>query len=201
MCPHDRACAVVPVRRRGLAHRRTLCLNPQDALLNFEFRAVVAADAVEPLLIARLVVDTIKPSGDAPRQRQGDLRAEARRQMQRVLHRVATAAAEVERAEVGIDFFIVRDRRDDAVFEDFRGDHVLNADAHRVTCEPLGVGDNNAVCCRAEGIAQGDDFRCRAAAARGGERLVRHKDHLLRHAVAVESEAAFGGADDGFNDH
>ena len=92
--------------------------------------------------------------------------------MDGILHRVAAATAQIQRAEVGVYFAEVGHGRDDAVLQNLDGDHVLDADAHRMPGEALGVGDDNAVGGFAEGVAQGGDLGRGAAAAGRGERLV-----------------------------
>ncbi len=73
--------------------------------------------------------------------------------MDGVLNRVAAAAAQVQRAEVGVYFAEVGHGRDDAVLQNLDGDHVLDADAHGVAGEALGIGDDDAVGRFAEGVA------------------------------------------------
>ena len=173
----------------------------QGAFDDFGFRPIVAADLIQPVLVARLVIDAVQSTGDAAGQGEADLRAEAGCQMQRILHRIAPAAAEVQHTQIGIDFLEIGNRRNDTVFQDFDGDHVLDADAHGVAGEALGVGHYDVVGGFAEGVAQSDDFGRSAAAAGGGVRLVRHEDGLRGHRVAVDAEATFGGRHQVLHDH
>ena len=120
--------------------------------------------------------------------------------MDGVLHRIAAAAAQIQRAEFGVDVAEVGHGRDNAVLQNLDRDHVLDADAHRVAGEALGIGDDDAVGRLAEGVAQGHDFGRGAAAAGRGERLVRHEDGLRSDGVTVEAEAALGGRHQALHD-
>ena len=136
-----------------------------------------------------------------PRQGHRNLGAKAGRQVQRILHRIAPAAAEVKLAEVRVHLLEVGDGRYNAVFQDLDRDHVLDADTHRMPGEALGVGHDNLVGYIAEGAAQGYDFSRRAAAAGRGEGLMRHEDHLRRHAAPIHAKAALGGGHQVVHDH
>ena len=50
---------------------------------------------------------------------------------------------QVQRTELGVDLLEVRDRRDEAGLQRLDRHDVLDADAHRVAGEPLGVGDHD----------------------------------------------------------
>ena len=189
---HTGAETVLP----GTAHRRptrhAIALHPQHPFDDFGVDVVVAADIGQPTLVASFVVDAIQTAGDAAGEGHGDLRAEARGQVHGILHGIAPAAAEVEHAEVGIDFLEIGHRRHDAVFERLDGDDIFHTHAHRVAGEALRVGDDDVVGRLAEGLAQGHHFGSGAAAASRGEGLVRHEHHLRGHGIAVEAKAALG---------
>ena len=124
------------------------------------------------MLVACLVVNPVQSTRDAAGQSQADLRAEARGEMQRVLHWIAAAAAEVQHTEIGVHLLEVGDRWHDAIFQDLDGDHVLDADAHGMAGESLGVGYNDVVGGLTEGVAQGNDLSRRTAAAGGCVRFM-----------------------------
>ena len=88
--------------------------------------------------------------------------------MDGVLHWIVPAAAQVEQAQLGVHLAEVGHGRHDAVFQNFDGDHVFHADAHRMAGEALGVGYDDIVGRLAEGVAQGGHFGRSAAAARRG---------------------------------
>ena len=140
-------------------------------------------------------VNPVEAAGDVAQQGEGELRAEARREMNGVLDGVAPATAQVELAKVGVHFAEIGHGRDDPVFQDLHRDHVLNTDAHGVAGEALGVRDNDGVCCRAEALTQGGHLGGGAAATGGGEGLVRHEDQLRGDGGAINAEAALGGGD------
>ena len=189
---HIRACAIAPGACQGTTAGRTLRNHAQHVLDHLSLGQVIAAHVGQPALIHALVVHAVVAARHAAQQRHADLRAKARGQVQRVLHGVATAAAEVESAQVGVHFLIVGNRRHNAVFQNLDRDHVFHARAHRVAGEALGVADDDLVGGLAKGIAQGEDFRRGAAAAGGRVGLMRDKGHLRGHAVAVEAKAALG---------
>ena len=157
---------------------------------HFRLGAVIAAHVGQPALIEALVVRAVVAARHAAQQRHADLRAKACRQVQRILHRVAPAAAEVERAQIRVHFLVVGNRRHDAIFQNLDGDHILDARAHRMAGEALGVADDDLVGGFAKGVAQGEHFRRGAAAAGGRVGFVRNKGHLRSHAEAVEAKAA-----------
>ena len=192
-----RAGAVAPVAwrgraRRGVAGRGSHAQHTQD---NLGLGAVIPADLVEPEAVVGWRVNPVEAAGDVAQQGEGQLRTKARRQMDGVLDRVAPATAQVELSKVGVNLTEVRHGRDDPVFQDLHRDHVLDADAHGVAGEALGVGDDDGVCRRAEALAQGGHLGGGAAATGGGEGLVRHEDELRGDGGAVDTKAALGGGD------
>ena len=132
-------------------------------------------------------------------QRQADLRAEARPQPQRILHRISTALRQVEAAQVRIDLFEVGDRRHQARLQRFDGEDILDTRAHGVTGVAFRVGDDNLIGCRAEDVAQRVDLGLRATAARRRVGLVRDKDRLWRDVVAVDAPLLLGLDDQVFH--
>ncbi len=186
------ASAILP--DAGLRHtrRRTLRLDAQHPLDHLELGVIVAADVGQPALVDRAVIDPIERAGDAACQRHSDLRAEAGRQVEGILHRVAPAAAERQRPKVGVGLLQVRHRRHNPILEDLERDHILDAYAHRVAGEPLGVGHHDLAGRRAEGVAQRGDLGRSAAAAGGGIGLVRDEHRLCGNCAPIDAEAALG---------
>ena len=137
--------APLPRRRLRRARRRSVRDDAQRALHDLGLGAVDTADGVEPAAVDVGAIDPLGTAGDAARERQGDLGTEAGGEVDRVVDRVAAATAQVQRPELGILLAEVRDGRDDAVLEDLDRDHVLDADAHGVAGEPLGVRDDDLV--------------------------------------------------------
>ena len=189
---HAGAEAVAPRAGRCRAAGTGQRTDAQVALDHLQLGPVVAADAVQPVLVAQLIVHPVQAAWDAPGQGQADLGAEAGCQVQRVQHRIAAAAAQVQHAQVRVHFFEVGHRRDDTVLQDLDGDYVLHADAHGMAGEALGVGHHDVAGRVAEGVAQRDHLGRGAAAARRGVGLVRHEDGLAGHGVAVDAEAPLG---------
>jgi hypothetical protein len=65
---------------------------------------------------------------------------------------------QVEHAELGVGLLVVGHRRHEAGLEGLDGHDVLDAGAHGVAGEALGVGDDDAVGRRAEDMAQRVDL-------------------------------------------
>ena len=78
--------------------------------------------------------------------------------MNGVLNWIAAATAQIERPQIRINLTEIGHRWDDAVFQNLDGDHVLDADAHRVAGEALCVGHDDAVGRLAKGVTQGHDL-------------------------------------------
>ena len=159
------------------------------------FGAVVAAHIGQPAVVARAAVDALGRARDAARQRQRKLRAKAGREVDGVLHRVAPAATQRQRAQLGVGLFQVRHRRNNAMLKDLERDHIFNADAHRVAGEAFGVRHHDLAGGRAKGSAQRGHLGRGAAAARGREGLVRDEYGLRGNRAPVDAEAALGGGD------
>ena len=75
----------------------TISDNTKITLDHFDLGPIIATDAVEPLLVTPLVVDSVQPARNTAGQRKGNLRAKAGRQMEGVLHRVTAATTQIER--------------------------------------------------------------------------------------------------------
>ena len=191
----SRAGAVAPVARCGRARRGAVGRgsHTQHAQDNLGLGAVVAADLVEPEAVVGWRVNPVEAAGDVAQQGEGQLRTKARRQMDGVLDRVAPATAQVELSKVRVNLAEVGHGRDDPVFQDLHRDHVLDADAHGVAGETLGVRDDDGVRCRAEALAQSGHLSGGAAATGGGEGFVRHEDQLRGDGSPVNAETALGG--------
>ncbi len=121
--------------------------------------------------------------------------------MNRVLHRIAAAAAQRQHAELGIDLFEVGYGRHDAVFQDLDRNDVLDAHTHRMPGEALGIGHHDFAGGITEGVAQGHDFSRGTAAAGRGVGLVRNEDGLRSHRAPVDAVAALGGGHQVVHDH
>ena len=65
--------------------------------------------------------------------------------MQRILHWIASTTAQVERAQIRIDFLVVGHRRHNAMLQNLDGNHVFDPCSHGVSGETLGVADNDIV--------------------------------------------------------
>ena len=142
---------------------------------------------------------TLAVGGRHPaQQHHADLRAEPGGEPERVAHRVHPADREVERAEVGIGLLEVRHRGNDPRLQRLDGDDVLDADAHRVAGEPLGVGDDDLIGRVAEDPAQRVDLGGGAAAAGRRVGLV-GDEHRGRGHVLAPGAARLGLGDDGFH--
>ena len=163
-------------------------------LHNLSLGPVVATDLRDPVVVMLAAVHPVNAPRNVPQQRQGQLRAEARRKVNGVPHGVAPAATQVEVAQLGVRLAVIRHRRDDPVFEDLHRNHVFNADAHRVAGEALGVRDDHVVGGRAKGVPQGRNLRRSAPAPGGREGFVRDKDHLRGHRAPVHAETSLRSA-------
>ena len=159
-------------------------------MVDLEASAVVAGNAVEPLLprcgiddpvrIAELVGSASLSIGHRgpPQQCHRHLRAEAGGEPQRVPHWVLSTLRQCEVAEFGVGFAKVRNRRHDAGLERLDRDHVLDSGAHCVACETLGVGDHDPVGAVAEHLAERVDLSGRRTASCGCVGLVRDEHRL-----------------------
>ena len=103
------------------------------------------------------------------------------------MHVVCAAAREVQRPELGVGLAVVRHRRHDAGLERLHRHHVLDAGAHRVAGEALGVGDDDAVGTGAEHAPERVDFGRGRAATRRGVGLVRDEHRLRRDRRALHA--------------
>ena len=179
-------------RRHRLAHGGAVVLHPQDALDHLGLGPVAAGDLGEPAAVDRGLVHPVHAAGHAAEQGHGHLGAEAGGEVQGVLHVVGAAAAEVEGAQVRIGLAQVGHGRYDAVLEDLHRDRALDAHAHGVTGEALGVGDHHPAGRVAEGVAQGCHLGRGAAAPGRGVGLVGDEHRVAGHGLAVQAEAALG---------
>ncbi|OPZ52609.1 MAG: hypothetical protein BWY91_02247 [bacterium ADurb.BinA028] len=185
--------------------------DPQTTVVDLELAAGVAGQRVQPTLPRGLVHDAVGVAqlvggatatvghGDVTQQRHGNLRAEARRQAQGVAHRVGTTLGQVEVAQVGVGLLVVGNRRHEPCLQGLDRDDVLDAGAHGVTGEALGVGDDDLVGIGSEGLAQGVDFGRGAAATGRGVGLVRHEHQRRRDRVPVDAPT-LGLGDNGLHD-
>ena len=83
--------------------------------------------------------------------------------------------------------------RHDAMLQNLDSNHILHANAHGVAGKAFGVGDNDVVGRRAEGMAQGHYFGRRAATASRGKGFVGHKDQFSGHCLATDTETTLNG--------
>ena len=183
----------------------------QRPVVDFEVRIGVAADAGEPRLPRRRVGDppgvaegvearALAVGGRHPAQHHhADLGAEPGGEPERVAHGVHPADGEVELAEVGVGLLEVRHRRDDARLQRLDGDDVLDADAHRVAGEPLGVGHDDLIGRGAEDPAQGVHLGGGAPAAGRRVGLV-GDEHRGRCHLLAPGAARLGLGDDRLHD-
>ena len=128
-----------------------------------------------------------------------DLRAEARGQTQRVVDRVGATGRQVEHAEVGIGLLVVGHRRHDAGLQGLDRHDILDAGAHGVTGEALGVGDDDLAGVGTEAAPQRVDLGRGTATPGGGVGLVRDEHHLVGDLVAPDA-ALFDLGDEGLHD-
>ena len=142
-----------------------------------------------------LVLDAADRSADPPQHRHGHLRAEAGREHQRILRRIAPAAAQVQWAEVRIRLAVVGHGRHQGVLQHVDRGGGLDADAHRMPGEALGVDDQHVLGRLAKSAAQGGDLGRRASASRRRVGLVRQEQRAAGHGLPAEAEATLGGAD------
>ncbi len=192
---HAGADAITPIAGYRRAAWALLGLNTQGTLDHFQPRPIVAADTIQPVLVAQAIVDALEAARDAAGQCQADLRAESRRQVQRIVHRITPTPAQVQHAQLRIHLLEVGHWRHDAMLQDLDRDDVLYTNAHGVAGEALGVGNHDVVGSLAKGVTQGHYLGRGAAAAGGREGLVGHEDGLGGYGVAVQPEAAFGRCD------
>ncbi len=171
-----------------------LDLQPQGPVIHRQRGAGRAGQPVEPGLVAGAVGHPIRAARrlDALRQGHADLRAEAGGQPQRVAHRLRAAARQVELAQVRVGLAQVGHRRHPLLLQHAHRGPVLDAHAHRVAGEALGVGDDDALGRRAEDPAQRVHLGAGRTAARRGVGLVRDEHQLLGQPGAVEPVPAFG---------
>ena len=185
--------------------------DPQPAVVHLELASGTAGQRVQPTLPGRLVDDPVgiaevgrgTPLAVGHRhvaqQRHGHLGTETGRQTQGELHRVGPALGQVERTEVGVRLLVVGHRRDQAGLQGLDGDDVLDARAHRVTGEALGVGDDDLVGVGTEGVAQRVDLGRGTTSPGRGVGLVRHEHQRRRDGVPVDAPT-LGLGDDGLHD-
>ncbi len=143
------------------------------------------------------MVDTLAIARYTLHQAYRQLRAEARRNAQGVTNVVMSAAREIERAQLRIDLLVVGYRRYDLALEHFNRNCVLDAHAHRMAGEPLGVGDHQLLGVLAECMSQGVYLGAGASAAGGCVGLVGDEDSLRRHQVPIETVLVLHPADEG----
>ena len=182
-------------RRRG----RAAVDDPQPPLHHLQLGGLVAADRLQPggppvglrdpVGVAQLlrVAAPAVAHRDPAQQHQADLRAEPGREPKRVVDRVGAALGEVEGAEFRIDVAEVRHRWNEARLERLDRHDVLDANAHRMAGEPLGVGDQHPLRGVAEDPAQRVDLGRRAAPSGRRVGLVGDEHHLLADPVAVQA--------------
>src|SRR5579871_1493345 len=132
-------------------------------------------------------------------QSHADLRSEAGAEAESIFNGVDATFRKIERAQFGIDFFEVSDRRHGSSFEGLHGQNIFHSGAHGVSGESFGVGDHDLVGAIAEDLAQRVDLRCSAAAASRRVSLVRNEDCAGSDLVAIYSANGFGFADQLFH--
>ena len=198
---HCRLGAGLPAVGHRRTGRRAISDHAQNALDDLGFGGVVTANVSQPTPVEGLVIDPVQAAGYSAGERERNLRAESGSEMNGKLHRVASAATQVERSQFGVNLAEVRHWRDDAVFEDFHRDHVFNADAHWVAGEALGVGYDDAAGGLAECMAERRDLGRGAAPASRGICLVGHEHGLRSDGVTVQAKPALGGGDQTVHHH
>ena len=179
----------MPTAGHGRAERWTLLTNFESAFHDFGLHTVVSRGIGQPSAVLQLIIDTVLGTGNAADQAHRHLRAESRGESNGVLNRVRASPTEVQVPEVGIELFVVGHRGNDAVFQDLDGCYILDADAHRVSREPLGIRNDDLIRSLAESPAERLDLGRRAAATCGSVRLVGHENGSGRHHPAIHAEA------------
>ena len=139
------------------SYRRALVLDAEPAAVDLDFGVLVSTESGQPgvpaFAVGNAVLEAQLVGIAAPavrrrhpaRQAHGQLRSEACTKAQRILHRVAAAGRQVQLAQIRVDFLEVRHGRNDAGFECLERDDILDAGAHCVTRESLGIGDHDLV--------------------------------------------------------
>ena len=131
-----------------------------------------------------------------PVQRHAHLRPESGTEPQRVADGVRAALRQVELAEIRVRHLVVRHRRHDPGLDRLDGDDVLDADAHRMAGETLGVGDHDLTGRGPEHAPYGIDLRLGAATPGRRVGLVGDEDRVRRDLVAVDAPPALGRRDE-----
>ena len=193
-------------RRRGASVD-----DPQSTVVHLEDGAGPTGGVSQPALPGGLVHDAVGVSelaGCAPtavghrgpaQKGHRDLRAEARGQTQCIIHRVGAADGQIQGAELGVGLLVIGHRRDDPGLQRLDRHDVLDAGAHRVAGESLGVGDHDGTRSVAEHPAQGVDLRCRGAATSRSVGLV-GDEHRLGGDLCTVDPAGLRGGDQALHD-
>ncbi len=183
--------------------RRSLVPNPQGAFDDLDFRSVITAQPLQPsgpgggVFNPGVVAEGAGSRAPAVRgrdpthHRDADLRPETRPEAQDVAHRVASPLGEVEIPQFRVDLLEIGNGRDDAGFQDFGRNHILDPHGHGMARRPLGIGDENPVCRFLETVAQREHLGRGAPAPGGGVGLVGDKHHLRRYLVAIKTMVPF----------
>ena len=167
-------------------------------LLDFQFPLCIAGRCGQPAIVRLAVFDPFSAARDSAHHGHRDLGAKTCSQAQCVQHRVPAAARQVEVSQLGIGLELAIDvghGGDDAVFQGLDGQHVLDADAHRVPGVSLGVGNDDLVGPVAKSALQGVDLGRGAAAPGRRIGFVRDEHGLSCDLAPVDAKAFLGLSD------
>ncbi len=112
--------------------------------------------------------------------------------MQRILHRIAAAPAQIQFTQIRVHLLVIGHWRHNAMLQNFQGNHIFHTHTHGMAGKAFGISHHNLFSCFAKSLPQRHHFRRRRTAARRGIRLVGHEHQLWGNGVAVEAKTSFG---------
>ena len=169
-----------------------IVFHAQRILHNFQHRGLLTGNFPQPSLVFGGVRDTrLALLPHFFQKRHADLRAETRRQAQRIFEIIMPAFAQRNPREFGVRFLEVGNRRHQPRAQTMHGNGVFQAGPHGVARKAFGVAHDNVADLIPERMAQGVRLGTGGTAACGRIGFVRDKHHLLGHIPAAQAKIFF----------